>query len=855
MHLRFWIGLALALLVSLAIVGFAWRQAAFREALSARKGWAVEELSQRVSNALSAQRIHTAHVALALTPEEGSFTAAATLDVEIRGEAATAPALLLHESLRVDAVRCDGKAVFFRREGFALLVEEQLTPGHHQIEIEYRLTGKASDGAPGRVAGTDVLLPGVSLWYPVDLQSSHVFTGEVTMPATFRLLTSGTIAERRVTPVRQTVSWREPRPLFAAPLIAGAFAASATPAEPLRVVAAPTQDAATASTNLAPEAKRIYRYLQGVLGPAGFEPPTVLETLATGMPQAVGAGTLLVPSGFSGESPEQFVALAQSMARMWWGERVGGRWFDAQAEGGRWLTEALSQYFALEALRDVRGPKAWLQYLARQERPWTPGLPLREQSMRTSLSSGAGSEDFAWQGAQAVGVIADALGREQFNAACKRFLSVHEGKSVSADALISELESTSGRTLATEARDWLSGTAAPDYALGTVVAGATEVHLEVLNPGGLKAMGPLQVALFVDDRILIMDVPQAVAGRPVALYAGGVVSKIVLDPFLRVPDADRRNNIWPGAIWPTTMSASDSGTLAIGFSPLPNITTVDGLLVVHTAKGYDQRVALGHRVEPPLLWQPGTEYLAMGGPYMQGWSGGTGTAIVRSGPGKLLGWRDDACWVLDEAGKVLEDFHLGKSFGAFDGAVLVPGGLRVGPGGQDVFLLSENGAIVSWRPGTRAIEIRSASAHAAGDFAWSSAVEAWVAVDRQRGLSAVGLLGGERLLAPLAYSVNRSRVSAGGTCAAWLDPSGTLRGAKFTGDAQHAMPLAGEVVDFTWSGEATLFVLTAEAPDLLPTRFHATYWLWRVSTSDWKPVRLGSLAAAPDGAPYLDQRR
>jgi hypothetical protein len=855
MRFRFWIAVALALIAAVGILVFAWRQAAFREALSTRSGWAVEELSQRVSHALSAQRITAVHVAAALDPGEGRFSAKAELQLEIRGDDAVAPALLLHESLRVDAVHCDDTPVFFRREGFALLVEQPLAPGPHTITVDYRLTGIAADGAPGRVAATDVLLPGLSLWYPVDLQSSHAFTGEVLMPATFRLITSGTIDERRASPARQTVIWREPRPLFAAPLIVGEFALPTGPPGPLCVLAAPIQDAATASSNLAPESKRIYHYLQGVLGPAGFEPPTLLETLATGTPQPVGAGTVLVPSGFGGESAEQFVSLAEGMARLWWGERVGGRWFDAEAEGGRWLTEALSQYFALEALRDVRGPKAWLQYLARHERPWTPGLPLKDQAMRAVLSAGEAPADFAWQGAQAVGVIADALGREQFNAACKRFLLVHEGKSVSVDALISELESASGQKLAAEARDWLSGTAAPDYALGTVVAGATEVHLEVLNPGGLKAMGPLQVALFVEDRIQIMDVPQGVAGRPVALFAGGVVSKIVLDPFLRVPDADRRNNIWPGAIWPTTMSANETGTLAIGFSPLPNTTTVDRLLVVHTTKGYDQRVVLGHRVEPPLLWQPGTEYLAMGGPYMQTWSGGTGTAIVRSGPGRLLGWRAEACWVLDEAGKALEDFHSGKRFGAFDGAVLVPGGLREGPGGEDVFLLSENGAIVSWRPGARTIEIRSASAHAAGDFAWSSAAEAWVTVDRERGLAAVGLLGGERLLTPLSYPVTQSRVSAGGNCAAWLDPSGTLRGAMFAGGAPQSLPLAGEVVDFTWSGEETLFVLTAEAPDLLPTRFHATYWLWRVSTSDWKPVRLGSLAAAPDGAPYLDQRR
>lgn len=855
MHWRAWIVWSLGLAASVAIVAFAWQQAEFREALAHRAGWAVEALSKRLSAALSAQQITDARVAIDLRPDDGAFTATATLKIEIRGAAPVAPAFLLHESLRVEQVRCDDVPVFFRREGFALLVEAPLAPGSHTVAVNYRLTGKAVDGAPGRVAATDVLLPGISLWYPVDLQSSHRFTGEVRMPADFRLVTSGVIEQRQGTGARQRTLWHEPRALFAAPLVAGRFLKPATTTGPIRLLASPTQDAATSSASLGPEAKRIYAYFQGVLGKAGFEPPTLLETLATGQPQSAGAGTLLIPSGFGGDSPEQFVALAQAMARMWWGERVGGRWFDERAEGGRWLTDALSQYFALEALRAVRGPEAWLQYVARHEHPWAPGQPLIAQSMRSTLGAPGESGNFSWQGAQAVGVIADALGRDAFNAACKRFLSVHEGKSVSADALISELESASGHALAQGARAWLTGTVAPDYALGTVVAGATEVHFEVKHARDLVAMAPLQVALFVDDRILIMDVPPEAAQRPVSLYAGGVVQKLVLDPFLRVPDADRRNNIWPGAIWPTSISANAGGSLAVGFSPLPNTTTIDGLLVVHTTKGYDQRVALGHLVEPPMLWRPGSEYLALGGLYLQSWSGGTGTTIVRSGPGRLLGWRGDHCWVLNADGNGMEDFATGKTLGDFEGAVLVPGGLRAGPVGDDVFLLSENGAIVSWRPGARTIELRSSGAHAAGDFAWSEAMQSWVTVDRTRGLAAVGLVSGERLLSAIPYSVSTSRVSPGASRAAWLDPAGTLRGADVSLPDQHFLPLPGEVVDFTWSGEDVLFVLTAELPALLPTRFHATYSMWKVQTSDWKPVRMGVLAAAPDGAPYLDQTR
>jgi hypothetical protein len=85
----------------------------------------------------------------------------------------------------------------------------------------------------------------------------------------------------------------------------------------------------------------------------------------------------------------------------------------------------------------------------------------------------------------------------------------------------------------------------------------------------------------------------------------------------------------------------------------------------------------------------------------------------------------------------------------------------------------------------------------------------------------------------LPYEVNRARLSRSGDFAAWIDRAGLLRVTHVREPFPRYTSVQGEVLDFRWHEDGSLYALAAASPRLLPTRFHATYSLWRVNSETW----------------------
>lgn len=880
----------LGLAAAAAILVFAARQAAYEGALARRSPWALDRLAARHEARLSAQRITEARVRVTLAPAEGAFTAGATLSVALR-EAGARPTFLLHESLRVTETRVNGRVCAFRREGLLLILESDPGPGTHEIRVVYRHDPVPHPRLPGRITAGDVILPALGLWYPVDFQGSHVFHGEARLPAGMDLITTGRILTRRATPTREILTWDETAPVFAAPLVAGLAAREGAPGTVRHFSLGPA-DLPGAVPRWREDAARIDAWLRRTLGDPGFGPLLIVQTAAVAQPEAVGAGVVLAPGGLDTADHGAFVALARAMARVWWADGVTGRWLAARPEGGRWMTEALPQYYALRALEDLRGEAARLAWVDAQDRPWRPAAPLRDRAMRESLVGGMPDEDFLWHGAQAASLFAALAGPGAFDAAAQRFLAVHRGRPVGVDALFSELSLATGRQFPAAARGWLDTVGVADPALASVVAGRDTVHLRVTANGDLRPLPPVEVALFGAEGVRIHVVDAARASGAITLPAPGPVERVVLDPRFRLPDVDRRNNVWPGPVWPGALAAHPGGAMAIGLRPAANAGEIDAVLLTQTAGGVDQHVPLMQPADAAFAWSPDGGQVAFGGAALQIWSQDGGVRITRGEPAHVLGWAGDTCWAHDPMRNVLVNAATGAALGGIDGGAPRPLTLRAEPASAGFATLLDDGSLATWLPGGGTARRLSPALAGVGDAAWSPVLQAWIAMDRVRGLVAIAQDGHERQLLRLPYPVGEARVAPDAAHAAWIDPARKLRLAavpqpaagstaaishsdRLSSDPEPGAPsplqsavlpdpgdpsavrtaaVPGEIVAFAWQGGTALAVLAREAPPVLPTPFHGVASLWRVTT-DGVAQRLGTLAVGPDGEPYLRRGR
>jgi hypothetical protein len=854
MRLAGWTAGALALAAAAGILAFAAQQATYREALAQRLPWALDALAARHDAGLSGTRIEAVHVSISVDPGAGAFSAEAALSVRIPEGMGAPPSLLLNEALQVGEVRVGARPVGYRREGLLLELAEPLPPGPHAIAVEYRYDPSPTGLTLGRISSVDVILPGLSLWYPMDLQSGHRFSAEARLPAGMQVITTGRVFERRSTATREIVRWGENVPVFAAPLVAGVAVREGLPGA-VRHFALGPQDLPGMSPRWREDAARLDAFLRQRLGDPGHAPLICVQTAAVAQPEPVGAGIVLVPSAFDSASHRQFVALGWAMARVWWGDMVTGRWFAAEAEGGRWLTEALPQYYALRALESLRGEAARLAHVDAEERPWRPAGPLRDRALRESLSGGLPDGDFLWQGAQVASLLAAFSGVEQFDAGAQRFLSVHQGRSVGTDVFLSELALGGGRGFPANAAAWLDDANVADPLLASVVAGQEEVLVRVATPGERRPLPPMEIALFSSAGVRLHQVDPSRTQGAITLPTPAPVERVVLDPQFRLPDADRRNNVWPGAVWPGSLAVHPEGAIAVGLRERSNAPEISGVLLSSVLPGVEQRLGLPQGAAPEMAWSPDGAQLALGGSALQVWTQSGGVRLSLGEPAYLLGWTGGICWAYSPLRGAMINAVTGATLEAVPGELPRPLTLREGAGMTGQVAVLGDGSVATRLPGGTGWQRLSLVLSAVGDAAWSAGLEAWLAMDRSRGLVAVGGDGEERVLLELPYGVTLARMAPDGSHAGWCDPAGKLRVAAGADPRPVAVVLPGRVSDFAWLDGARVVAMVQEVSPVLPSAFHATSSLWLVSAADGAAERLGTLSSGPDGTPYLRRGR
>lgn len=787
--------------------------------------------------ALASQAITATTVAIALEPGEGRIEGEATLALARPGGDGSQAILLLNPGLRVTSAAWEGAAVSWRREGERLLVQLPSEATAGSLTLAYGGVLQAANQAP-LVTTPDLFIASkLQFWYPVDLKSFTEFEASVQLPEGIDVVWSGARQEGGAPAGeeagRQTVHWAESRPVLAAGLAAGRFDRHSRIQGGIRCNVfgrdLPSGDVDLWLAALGDS----YNFFNARYGPDGFDQINLLVTGDVDGTHHIGGPAIVASPAALAEPDRAFAVLASHVARNWWGETVTGRWFSTRPEAGEWLVSGLSEYAAWQAMRNVKGRRAYLQYMEQLYYPPGAPVPMKTINLAHRLRPGVRYDPrlLDVRGPYAAAAIAQYVGQDAFERACRNFMAVHRHTSVSYAALLHELTLASERPLDELVRVWFDRPGTFDYAIASANAGEGSVHVTIENRGDIPAYVPLELGIVTAGGYAVHTVDPGVHGDAVRFPLDGAFDRVVLDPEFKLGDMKRANNVWPPTQWPQALDVSRNGRIALlardewGASA-PRRLYVFSLVDKSAAYG----IAAGGVAPGQFRWDPDGQQLAVQGDSAGVWRqeqwlpGDSGAVFLGWSGAQPVYWRNGA--IGGDTGEALPEPRPGLS--------------AVHPDSGAVAYFSAGGALLHWDPETgRFTTLREDGARPVGALRWRGGERELIYFDAGGTLVALDAeTGAELTLLERNYRIDQVRISNAGRRVAWVDPAGLLRAFTPGGGDPVYISLPGEVVDFAWEGEDALIAIVATVPRRLPMRFHAEYTLWRIPASTWNGVQL-----------------
>jgi hypothetical protein len=580
-------------------VGFPWQ---------ARLSW------QQMEGLTGAQAIASIALEIELDPEEGSLEGKATLAITTPGGDGSQVILLLNDALVVDDLSFEGESVSSRRNGERLLI--QLPPGATtgQLVVTYSGVLKPGNASPLIVTPDEFVADRLQFWYPVDLKSFSTLSVAATVPEEFEVAWSGTLLDNQVQEGKRTVRWEESRPVLAAAFAAGRYQKISRVQGSIRCnIYGRALDAARAEAWLA-DLGDSYNYFHAQLGPDGFNQLNLVISEEIEGAGHLGGPTLLCNPAQLQNAEASFVLLAHHVARNWWGETVSGRWFSSRPEAGEWLMTSLSEYSAWQALRTLKGRRAYLRH---QESlycpPEIPG-PMKAYNLERHLLPADDLDErlFTVRGPYTAAMLAEYIGADAFARACRNFMSVHRYSTVSYAALLHEMTLASEKPLDEMVRVWFDRPGALDYAIAGVTQEGGRVHVTVENVGDIPAYVPMELGLVMEDGYQVQTIEPGMHGDTLSFTLNAPLKRIVLDPEFSVADMRRTNNAWPPTQWPLSLSVSRSGRIAlVSQSEWGNERSHRLYLFALAGRNPEVAVQMADAMPLDLAWDPAGQQLAV----------------------------------------------------------------------------------------------------------------------------------------------------------------------------------------------------------------------------------------------------
>ncbi|MBL7645304.1 MAG: hypothetical protein JNK74_03835 [Candidatus Hydrogenedentes bacterium] len=814
-----------ALVRHLATSGFPWQT---------RLSW------KQMEGLTGAQAIASTKLEVELDPESGRLEGKATLAVTAPGGDGSQVILLLNQALDVDELTFEGQSLSSRRNGERLLV--QLPPEATAGRLQVAYSGVLESGNSSTLLATpgEFVVDRLQFWYPVDLNSFSTLAVAATVPEDFEVVWSGALLDNQVREGRRTVRWEESRPVLAAGFAAGRYQKISRVQGSIRCnIYGREVDAARAEAWLA-DLGDSYNYFHTQLGPDGFNQLNLVLSDSIDGAAHLGGSTLLCNPARLQNGDASFVLIAHHVARNWWGETVSGRWFSSRPEAGEWLMTSLSEYSAWQALRTLKGRRAYLRH---QESlycpPEIPG-PMKAYNLERHLLPADGLDErlFTVRGPYTAAMLAEYIGADAFARACRNFMSVHRYSTVSYAALLHEMTLASEKPLDELVRVWFDRPGALDYAIAGVTQEGGRVHVTVENVGDIPAYVPMELGLVMEDGYQVQTIEPGMHGDTVSFTLNGPLKRIVLDPEFAVADMRRTNNAWPSTQWPLALNVSSSGRIA---------------LVSQSEWGGDR----SHRLYLfPLAGRTpeGAIELAGSMPLDLAWdSAGQQLAVQRRDSAGL--WRDNQWHPIEGSDTVFLGWSKAGPLVWRAGRIDIVGATSLKEGEllprpragnadlqadtERLAYLTDEGVLVTWEADTNTIKIVQEVARPSGGLRWRGGSNEIIYFEESGGL--VSVTPDSPAVTTLLhrnYPIAQARISENGGRVAWVDPAGLLRGMTPGESEPVYISLPGEVIDFAWEGEDALIAIAAAIPRRLPMRFHADYTLWRIPVTTWKGLQL-----------------
>ncbi|HEX8299867.1 MAG TPA: M1 family aminopeptidase [Rubricoccaceae bacterium] len=406
----------------------------------------------------------SADVRLRVDPEALAVRARSRLRIA-HPRALRALRLGLDDALTVAAVRLDGRAAAFTREGDALVVPLPGTERASTVEIDYSGTPAAglyaAEAAGQRVVFTDGWPDRTAGWLPAVHHPSDPFALRlaVSVPEVYDVVLSGEPRGETVDAGVRTVRSQLPAgaPSYTAAFAIGHFETveDTTGSVPVRHYVLPL-DAA-----VAPDLRRVSAALDtlaAMLGPYPFATFATVEVpiAYAGMENAAAPflQAALYRETATGRTPVEEVAIHE-LVHQWWGNRVPpAEWRDL------WLAEGPATYLTAETLGRLDGPDARMRHLARIVRE-TPLDIARTRLVPERLAQPEDVLSLAVynKGAALMHVLRLTVGERAFWGALRAIQA--EARPVSTAGFRAAFERASSRSLAAVFDYWASGTQVP----------------------------------------------------------------------------------------------------------------------------------------------------------------------------------------------------------------------------------------------------------------------------------------------------------------------------------------------------------------------------------------------------------
>ncbi len=335
---------------------------------------------------------------------------------------------------------------------------------------EGTLAGKEESPIPGirlaAIRGDHAYLLYPARWFPLSGYTVDRYTWEakITVPEGYRVVASGIGKSEPAGPGKVVYSFSTLRPAFPGSIAVVKGEPLQVPFEGINTSVYFRGDSAAMSTAYGEETARIVTYLSGIYGPAPVSNLTLVET-ESGAPNGYATDGIVFLSPRSIQQPVNTRALANQIARQWWGILVS-----ASSRDHHWLTNGAARYSELLYVEHASGAAAleaevrdtYVEALTVDEPPLIQTSRLEDYSPEYWALTGA-------KGAAVLHMLRTVVGDAGFSKLVKDFPDKFAWGPVNTGDFRRAAEAVFGSDLQWFFIEWIESSGAPEFKLDYTV--------------------------------------------------------------------------------------------------------------------------------------------------------------------------------------------------------------------------------------------------------------------------------------------------------------------------------------------------------------------------------------------------